>query len=207
MPGTWETLVAPWPPGMTPDNGLQAVHMVHLKTGKVLLWGFGAGGPISFSTVARLWDPDDPSVSEGVDNDTTDLFCAGHSALTDGRTLIAGGGWYAGGGFPWKPPKDVNVFDPGPETWRSPPFEMEFRRWYPTCTTLWDGRVLITSGYKLWNQTGNPPVGHRNPDRLSRRAVCAQQKRLFPTRACVKLERAKGSKTRQTEVCHETMGS
>jgi hypothetical protein len=55
--------------------------------------------------------------------------------------LVIGGG---GGNF-----KAANrltqIFDPQSETWSEAP-DMEFRRWYPTATTLADGRVLSTSG-------------------------------------------------------------
>lgn len=109
MPGTWRDLVSPWPADVTP-NGLRAVHMVHLKMGKILLWSGGAPDP-PFNIVARLWDPDNPTVSEAANNNTTNLFCAGHCALSDGTTLVAGGSWYAAN-VPWLPPDDANFFAP-----------------------------------------------------------------------------------------------
>src|SRR6185312_625117 len=40
---------------------------------------------------------------------------------------------------------NANIFDPVTESW-SPVSNMAYRRWYPTATTLPDGRVLVTSG-------------------------------------------------------------
>jgi hypothetical protein len=78
------------------------------------------------------------------------LFCSGHSLLGDGRLLVAGGHQ-----------DEVNAlhtFDPGLEAWTRVG-EMANGRWYPTCTTLPDGKVFIISGTK--NHGG--PVGPGAP--------------------------------------------
>ena len=78
MPGFWEALIQPF--GPLPD-GMRAMHMVHLKTGKILVFGDDTADE-------QLWTPPaGPFVS--VPNPTTDLRCAGHSALADGRLLSA----------------------------------------------------------------------------------------------------------------------
>ncbi|MCH8270062.1 MAG: DUF1929 domain-containing protein [Planctomycetes bacterium] len=71
--------------------------------------------------------------------------------MADGRILHVGGSYV----------NYVNVFDPilpvGSQ-WNNPPApDMMFDRWYPTSTTLADGRVLVTSGWRCSPyHTGNP---------------------------------------------------
>jgi hypothetical protein len=117
--------------------------MIHLRTGKVLMFGFVTEGtnPVTgFQTVGKTWQP--PEVFLDAINNTTDLFCSGHAALVDGRTLVVGGGFY------WAfPPPAANRFDPASDSWAALP-PMKFGRWYPTATVLPDGRVLATSGIK-----------------------------------------------------------
>ncbi len=122
-----------------------------LRTGKVLL--------IPSSTDTLLWDPDATPSFILLDGATTgltaDLFCSGHSFLSDGRLLVAGGG----GGSPgaessiqgWK-------FDPVNETWQQTAGAMSYKRWYPTVVTLGDepGRALVASG---WTGDYTPGVG------------------------------------------------
>ncbi len=144
-----------------------AVHMALLRTGKVLLMGYDEGvypvdadHPADFTAVAdsdrglcAVWDP-----ATGKARYTTDLrrnlFCAHHSFLPDGRLLVAGGQFPLPGlpksliPFRLLAPgadADLHVFDPVSETWRRLP-DMQKGRWYPTCVTLPDGRVFITSG-------------------------------------------------------------
>ncbi len=120
--GTWEGLItlSQWPQDM------KAVHMVHLHTRnpshsdgrRVLMFGHGAGDPATgLSTVAYVFDPYTTPITLGsftqVSNPTTDLFCSGHSALSDGRVLVEGGGFYAD---QYLPPQAANRFDPAPAT-------------------------------------------------------------------------------------------
>jgi hypothetical protein len=114
-----------------------------LRTCKVLL--------IPSSTNTLLWDPcatATPLVvrSGAITGLTADLFCSGHSFLSDGKLLVAGGG----GGSPGQPSSaEVWKFDPIAETWAKTPTNMAYRRWYPTVVTLGDepGRALIISGW------------------------------------------------------------
>ncbi|HWB72680.1 MAG TPA: galactose oxidase-like domain-containing protein, partial [Egibacteraceae bacterium] len=70
------------------------------------------------------------------------LFCAGQAFLPDGRLLVAGGERE-------KPSvRGLHVFTPdgaGPGSWR-PVGQLPAGRWYPTCATLRDGRVIIVAG-------------------------------------------------------------
>lgn len=110
------------------------IHLNLLVSGKVMSWG-GANG-----TPTYLWDPATgaftavPAPSE--------LFCAGHGFLPDGRLFVAGGHISNDHGLP-----DTNVFDPATETWQaSPPMPMARGRWYPTNTTLPNGEVVTMAG-------------------------------------------------------------
>ena len=106
-----------------------------------------------------LWDPKpgcfggnprdnpDPDCFTRADNDETNLFCAGHAALADGTILATGG--HTGGTGSNVGLADANLFDPRTETWAGADdgvAKMSVRRWYPTSTTLPDGRVLTVSG-------------------------------------------------------------
>jgi hypothetical protein len=146
--GTWEG------PFCLPNVG---THMVHLHTGQILLW------PGHYATEdsieAWLWNLDpqcltdnpnpgfDPQCIEQVNNDETNLFCSGHAPLDDG-TVLATGGHHPNFGNNLGLP-DANLFDPEKKLWSGQDdgvAAMAFRRWYPTSTTLPDGRILTLSG-------------------------------------------------------------
>jgi len=80
---------------------------------------------------------------------STNLFCSGHALLADGRILAVGG--YGGSsthiGIP-----NSEIFDPVAGTWTIVP-SMNFSRWYPSATTLSDGRVIVTAGWQTSNNT------------------------------------------------------
>jgi galactose oxidase len=113
-----------------------AVHLQLLPSGKVLSWGREG--------VPQLWDPETGEFTPAPA--TSDLFCAGHTFLPDGRLLVAGGHISDDHGLP-----DVNLFDPSTQSW-TPVSPMAHGRWYPTLTTLSDGRVVALSG---GDQDGN----------------------------------------------------
>ncbi|MBI3528513.1 MAG: DUF1929 domain-containing protein, partial [Betaproteobacteria bacterium] len=125
LAGQWAAPVA-WP--------IVAVHANLLSTGEILAWDGQNNG-----NDARLWNPT-TGVFTSVPNNLTNIFCAGHCQLADGRLLVAGGHIAAHVGL-----SDTNLFNPATRTWaRVAP--MAVGRWYPTTTTLPDGRILVTSG-------------------------------------------------------------
>jgi hypothetical protein len=111
-----------------------AVNAVLLPTGEILAWD-GQGNGYD----ARLWNPT-TGVFTAVPNNQTNMFCAGQCTLADGKALVAGG--HAGGHIGLK---DTNLFNPIARTWTKVA-AMSYPRWYPTTTTLPDGRVLVTAG-------------------------------------------------------------
>jgi galactose oxidase len=125
-----------------------AIHTTLLPDGKVLFWGRRddpAGSMNEHSGTPQVWDPvTRSSVStpqpRRADGTTVNLFCAGHAYLPDGRLLVAGGHITDGDGIDW-----AGTYDHRSNTWTPLP-AMNGGRWYPTATSLADGRVLVISG-------------------------------------------------------------
>jgi hypothetical protein len=69
------------------------------------------------------------------------LFCSGHTLMADGRLMVSGGHKDDDRGL------DVtNIFDPFTESWTPGLAKMALGRWYPTVTTLADGRMVTVAG-------------------------------------------------------------
>ena len=113
-----------------------AIHLSVLKTGEVISWD---GPPANGGTSVTLWNPGSGAFAS-VPNSSTNMFCDGQTILSDGRMLAAGGHADWGVGIP-----NSDIYDPVTRLW-SPMSPMNFPRWYPTLTTLPDGRVLSISG-------------------------------------------------------------
>lgn len=138
--GAWSA-VYPWP-----NVG---IHLIVLPNGAVLSIQ-DHGGPIgdpstdyTLAQVVRIPANRGPEGATKIDNAKTNLFCAGHAHLPDGRVFVAGGQkvkYYQGadtavilkheGGYGWL------------ETGRF----MRDPRWYPTVVTLANGEMLVLGG-------------------------------------------------------------
>jgi len=117
--------------------GIIPVHGHVLHTGKILLF---------HDTEGYLWNPaDDTAVQKNPGNN---LFCAGHTLLANGDVFCAGG--VLGVGSPPLGPRWTWFFRTTLEKWKRGP-DMLQGRYYPTCTTLPQGDVMITTGT---NETG-----------------------------------------------------
>ncbi len=120
------------------------LHMNLLPNGKILAWGkTDAADTIG---IPRIWDPaagspQNLSPIAGVD---TMLFCAGHVLMPDGRLMVAGGHLQDDAGI-----ATTFFFSQDGAAQRGP--DMSHGRWYPTLTTLSDGRILSMAGR---NQAG-----------------------------------------------------
>jgi hypothetical protein len=68
------------------------------------------------------------------------LFCAGHTLLSDGRVLVAGGHISDNHGLP-----NITLFSGATNAWTSST-HMARGRWYPTATTLGNGDISIMAG-------------------------------------------------------------
>ena len=135
-------------PRGTPVVGL---HLNLLPNGNALLWGHG-GEP-------QVWNAQGGSFTQMANTICQDplgceLFCAGHTFLSDGRLLVAGGHDEARGNSYGL--TQSSIFD---GTGWQPSGRMQYPRWYPTLVTLGDGKVVALSG----NQT--PGVNASIPER------------------------------------------
>ena len=146
---SWESV-----PG---DSQVLAVHAALLHTGKILYFSGDEHDRVQHDTQqidhARLFDCTTRQVSL-LGSPTTDVFCAGHAFLPDGRLLVAGGtedfsavvGTVHHDDFTGL--RDCWIFDPATNTWTKvasmqaePGHEAGNTgggRWYPTLTTLPD---------------------------------------------------------------------
>lgn len=142
-------------PIQTPDGQqIDVVHAAMLRTGWVMFIEAGCNLPTSRTPLWNSLNRD--AVEFKIPTPPTDnLYCCGHSFLSDGRLLAVGGGGENG----QTPNPNMGwLFDPvdGPNgTWSftkdnaNVRTRMAFGRWYPTLVTMGDvpGRVLIASGH------------------------------------------------------------
>jgi hypothetical protein len=129
------------------DWPLVAINTVMLKDGRILMWdGDGTGDVCIGPTSARVWNPSTgeftPVPIPYFTGQEDDIFCSAQTLLADGRVLVVGGHDCDGPGLGIAM---SNLFDPATMTWMRGP-DMHYRRWYPTATTLADGRVIVLGG-------------------------------------------------------------
>jgi hypothetical protein len=153
MPGMWEPVrkqsLGTW-------LNINFVHAINVRTGTntdrlmLLTYGFPFVSPGPWATRVYLWDRTaaPPVEVPASQNNTTNLLCAGHCQAGNGKIVFAGGHWDPVSGPNGTPPKDLDLFDPANSSapW-APRAAMLKTRWYPTCTTLPSGKILITYGF------------------------------------------------------------
>jgi hypothetical protein len=100
--------------------------------GKVLVWGLGGNAAYVYDLASGSFTPVPINL---------DLVCAAQSFLPDGSPFIVGGGGITGIGI-----ANAERFDAPTNRW-VPLAPMSIPRWYPTLTSLPDGRSLVTSGH------------------------------------------------------------
>ncbi|HKR38028.1 MAG TPA: fibronectin type III domain-containing protein, partial [Steroidobacteraceae bacterium] len=126
----------PWP--------LVSIHLNLLSDGRLLAWDqLSTGTPDP-----RVWDPVTSAFTVVPVNDGSNLFCSGHSTLPDGRLFVAGGEVSGIGSATANSHVGLatgHIFNPATNLWTSTS-NMQYGRWYPTQTTLPDGRVLTLQG-------------------------------------------------------------
>lgn len=130
---------------------INVAHAAVLRTGWVMF--IESGCRVSPPSQTPIWNRATDEIRLPAPP-TDNLYCCGHTFLSDGKLLAVGGGGDSGDtdhpNMAWK-------FDPtnGPAgTWEPTRNSsgtrtfMNFDRWYPTCVTLGDepGRVFIASG-------------------------------------------------------------
>jgi len=120
--GQWSA-VQTWP--------VVAVHAHLLPTGKVMFHPYSDG--------IRQWDPADGTITS-LANCGYNLFCSGHSYVSDGRLFVTGGHIANNVGLP-----NASYYNPFTNSWTRVA-DMNAGRWYPTNTTLANGDVLVVTG-------------------------------------------------------------
>jgi galactose oxidase len=116
------------------------LHIQLLPTGKLLAWGkHESNGSMG---MPRLWNPAVGPPGTATTVRAADmLFCSGHTLMADGQVMVSGGHLGDDRGL------DVtNIFNPVSESWATGLPKMAKGRWYPTVTTLADGRVVTVAG-------------------------------------------------------------
>ena len=130
--GTWRTL-----PELMPIN---PVHLALMNTGKVLIVSGSGNVATETNFRAAVWDPQTDTLA--IQPLTWDMFCNGMGVLPDGRVFVNGGN------LQYDPvhgePRNA-AFDPATETFADLE-NMAHGRWYPTVTSLGDGRIMTFSG-------------------------------------------------------------
>jgi hypothetical protein len=130
--GQWTTLPYPMP--------INPVHVSLLYTGKVLVVS-GSGNVAGNSNYqAAVWDPQAGTIT--TQPVAWDMFCNGMVVLPDGRVFVSGGTLQYD---PFHGHLKSSIFDPSTSTFTDVQ-NMAHGRWYPTVTTLSDGRVMTFSG-------------------------------------------------------------
>jgi len=141
LQGQWSTL-----PYLMPIN---PVHVALMHNGTVLVVSGSGNYPADFNANnlrAAVWDPNANTINiQGV---AWDMFCNGMVVLPDGRPFVVGGTLQYN---PFHGQPKASVFDPASNTFADVQ-NMAHGRWYPTVTTLGDGRVMTLSGL---DESGN----------------------------------------------------
>ena len=130
--GQWRTLTTLMP--------INPIHVALMKNGKVLLVAGSGNLPSETNFQGAVWDP----VSGAMTTHSVgwDMFCNDMVNLWDGRVLINGGNL---GYDPFLGLARSSIYDPITGTYTDIA-DMAHGRWYPTLTTLGDGRVITYSG-------------------------------------------------------------
>ncbi len=119
---------------------INPVHVALMYNGKVLVVSGSGNDPSNANLRAAVWDPIAGTIT--VQTVAWDMFCNGMVVLPDGRPLINGGTLQYD---PFFGSKKSSVFDPTTNTFTDVQ-TMAHGRWYPTVTTLGDGRIMTFSG-------------------------------------------------------------
>jgi hypothetical protein len=141
--GQWTTLPTAMP--------INPVHVALMHNGKVLV--VSGSGNVAGNTnyQAAVWDPVTDTVS--TQPLSWDMFCNAMVVLPDGRPFIAGGTLQYD---PFFGETHAAVFNPSTNTFTNVQ-SMQHGRWYPTATTLADGRTMLFSGLDV-NGATTPTV-------------------------------------------------
>ena len=160
--GQWGAVLDPTTPGLPLLAQINPIHAALLPNGKVLIvagsgncppsqTGCPTGAPYgpSNGSGATLYDPGARTFTPF--SVLWDMFCNSMVVLPDGRALIVGGTLQYD---PFHGAPNTSIFDPSKNTFTDVQ-NMAHGRWYPTVTTLGDGRAMAFSGLDENGNTNN----------------------------------------------------
>jgi hypothetical protein len=119
---------------------INPVHVALMHNGKVLVVSGSGNLPSDTNYQAAVLDPATGSIT--TQPIAWDMFCNGMIVLPDGRPFVLGGTLQYD---PFHGEPRTSIFDPATGNFTDMQ-SMAHGRWYPTATTLGDGRVMIFSG-------------------------------------------------------------
>ena len=150
--GRWLGSVG-WGDSSSSTNPRQnAVHMSLLRGPRdstfVLWWASGASAQL------YTWNPKDYADPSNlhfthihVPDTLTQIFCAGHHTLADGRLLVVGG--MDGPKLSDLGTDHADIFDPATKKW-TPAAHLNVGRYYPSLTMLGNGNIVATAGNRYY---------------------------------------------------------
>lgn len=130
--GQWQTLTTTMP--------VNPVHIAMMHNGKVLIVSGSGNLPSDTNYMAGVFDPATGIIATQPIG--WDMFCNGMVVLPDGRPFVMGGTLQYD---PFHGELKTSAFDPATGSFADLE-SMAHGRWYPTATTLGDGRVMVFSG-------------------------------------------------------------
>jgi Domain of unknown function (DUF1929) len=126
-----------------------AIHLHLLHDGRILSWADDnidpdyRGADFTETFVSVIPSGGAPSRHTQINNTKTNMFCAGHAFLPNGRLLVVGGHE----GAQYYGAADLTIFDPATGTWaRRDDAPMNAGRWYAGVLPVGNGEVLVLSG-------------------------------------------------------------
>ncbi len=156
--GRWSVPFLMSDPVLSPNGpGEVAVHMVALRgrndSTQVLYWNHGYSAKLMLNAIdgAAARHVDVPSGSPS-DPAYVEIFCCGASTLPDGSAFVAGGTFNTGVppiGTTYSATFDAKNYGSSTSGWTRRD-NMPSGRYYPTCTTLGDGSVLVSNGVEYY---------------------------------------------------------
>ena len=130
--GQWQTITTQMP--------INPVHIALMHNGRVLIVSGSGNLPSDTNYMAGVFDPATQTISTQPVG--WDMFCNGMIVLPDGRPFVMGGTLQYD---PFHGETKTSVYDPATGIFADLE-PMAHGRWYPTATTLGDGRVMVFSG-------------------------------------------------------------
>ncbi|MCA9839222.1 MAG: DUF1929 domain-containing protein [Trueperaceae bacterium] len=134
------------------------IHAVLSPEGELLTYGTDKNGRQTGQFFYDVWNPQDPLLHNTLANTTeTDIFCSAQLIIPASGDILITGGDARPSGRVNKGVNDVTVFDSSNRALSKSPLTLLKARWYPTATTLPDGKILLQGGIDFDGNTVTVP--------------------------------------------------